>query len=382
MGKGELTPEERFLKEGEQSSQVSPVDVHDTVMAAIGLGKIHPAADPAPALMEGNTSDLMIMHRAGEAAGSGKAGKQLTRRRPVRGWAALLALVLLVLVGGGYSLYYGDSGQAAEFQYEVLPFEPLPATEDGAKIDLSVAPLTPGPDVPQPPVSEEDELLNLKYSEAYEAVDKLLQPGEFASFVLKQEGNGERYRIGVVSPVMIYKDYSGYLADARKYTAPELSQPLQLPEGYAFDEAWIRPVFKSVDEQELFALTGGFELAGGFRVTWRQEPLANINFDHATLVYKQGENQVRINARRIADKTGTAETLMWTRTTIVENIEVGGQRLIYLEPSDNEDFKIGYKYRLVWANPQERMIYDVTAGPENVNLTKDELIRIAAGLMH
>ncbi|MGN7765755.1 DUF4367 domain-containing protein [Paenibacillus sp. 22594] len=377
MGKGELTLEEQFLKEGDHSANFPPVDVHDAVIEAIGLSKVRLAADPLTRLHDGDTP--LIMQRTETLTGAKHRRKKILRI-PVRSWA--VALILIVLLGGGYSLYTIGPGQAAKFHYEVLPYEPLLATEEGGTIDLLKTPLTPGPQMPQRQVSKEEELLNIKYAEGFKAVEKLLLPGEFASFVLRQEGGGEQYRTGVISPTMIFTDYSSYLTKAEKYTAPSLKQPDYMPEGYAFEEAWIQPVFKNIEEKELLALTGGIKLEGGFRVTWRQEPLKNVNFDYATLVYKKGESQVRINARHIKGKTGTVETLMWTKTTRVENIDINGKQLIYLEPAKNDDFKTGYKYRLVWSDPEQEMIYDLTANPENTVLTKDEAVRIAGAMMN
>lgn len=45
MDKSELTSEERFLKHGDRSANFIPVDVHEQVMTALGLGGILPAAE-------------------------------------------------------------------------------------------------------------------------------------------------------------------------------------------------------------------------------------------------------------------------------------------------------------------------------------------------
>ncbi|MNL82433.1 hypothetical protein D3C87_2098130 [compost metagenome] len=66
----------------------------------------------------------------------------------------------------------------------------------------------------------------------------------------------------------------------------------------------------------------------------------------------------------------------------MENIDINGKQLIYLEPAKNDDFKTGYKYRLVWSDPEQEMIYDLTADPENTVLTKDEAVRIAGAMMN
>lgn len=377
MGKGELTSEEQFVKDGDRSAEFPPVDVHDPVMEAIGFGKARLTADPQASLHDGDAPE--IMQRIEMVTGMKRSRKRILRI-PVRGWAA--ALILIVLLGGGYSLYSSVPRQAAKFQYEVLPYEPLQATEEGGTIEITKVPLTPGPDLPQAEPSKEEEQLNTKFAEAYKAVEEMLLPEEFASFVLRQEGGGGQHRSGVISPAMTFTDYSSYLTKAEKYAAPRLMQPDYIPEGYVFDEARIQPLFTNIDEQELLALTGGIELEGGFRVTWRREPADNITFDSAALEYKNGESKVRISAKRMKQNTGPVETLMWTQTTSVENIDINGKQLIYLEPSNNEDFKIGYKFKLIWADPEARMIYDVTAPPENTTLTKEDIIHIAAGMMN
>lgn len=376
MGKGELTSDEQFLKEGDHSADFPPVDVHDPVMEAIGFGKARLAADPQTHLHDGDTPE--IMQRLETLSGAKRSRKRILWI-PVRSWAAVL--LLIAILGGGYTLYSANPGQAAKFQYEVLPYEPLQATEEGGTISILKSPLTPGPETTQRQPNKEEELLNTKYAEAYKAVEKLLLPEEFALFVLRQEGGGGQFRIGIISPDMSFTDYSSYLTNAEKYSAPSMKQPDYLPEGYAFDEAWIQPVFKHIDDQELFALTSGIKLSDGFRVAWRQESPENIDFDNSSLIYKKDGNQVRVNARRIKEKTGTVETLVWTPTTSVENINIGGKQLIYLEPDKNDDFKAGYKYKLVWSDPEQEIIYNLTANPENTGLTKDEFIRIAGSMM-
>ncbi|MFD1908854.1 hypothetical protein ACFSQ7_40075 [Paenibacillus rhizoplanae] len=42
---------------------------------------------------------------------------------------------------------------------------------------------------------------------------------------------------------------------------------------------------------------------------------------------------------------------------------------------------MGFKYELVWSDPGAKVIYSVIAGQENTELTKDELIAIAASMM-
>ncbi|MEI2397049.1 DUF4367 domain-containing protein [Paenibacillus sp. FSL R10-2199] len=377
MGKGELTSEEQFVKDGDRSAEFPPVDVHDPVMEAIGFGKVRLTADLQASLHDGDAPE--IMQRIETVTGIKRSRKRILRI-PVRGWAA--ALILIVLLGGGYSLYSSVPRQAAKFQYEVQPYEPLQATEEGGTIEIMKMPLTPGPDLPQAEPSKEDELMSAKYKEGYEAIGKLLLPGEYATFVLRHEGGDGRSQIGIFSPLMIFTDYSSYVTSAEKHTAPILKQPGYMADGYTFDQAYVSPSFKQMNEEELLALSGGIELEGGFRVTWRREPADNITFDSAALEYKNGESKVRISAKRMKQNTGPVETLMWTKTTNVETIHVNGKQLIYLEPSNNEDFKIGYKYRLIWADPETRMIYDVTAPPENTTLTKDEIIHIAAGMMN
>ncbi|NQX45519.1 DUF4367 domain-containing protein [Paenibacillus tritici] len=384
MGKSELTPEEQFLKDGDRSMDVRPVDIHDPVMEAIGFGKIRCTPELETPLPGGEAIDTM--RRVETETRSARDRKRILRM-PVRSWAA--ALILIVLLGGGYSWYTGGPRQAAGFEYEVLPYKPLPVTKSGLMISLLKAPLTPGlpPDPaasqPQPRKQrEEDELWTLKYNKGYNAIKKLLLPGEYATFVLKQDGREGRSQLGVYHPLMKFTDYSAFKSSAEKHLAPHLKQPGYMPDGYKFDQAWIPPSIKKIEEKELLAGTGGIKLGDGFRVIWRREPAGNIAFNSSSLMYRNGENQINLNAKRIDEKAETAETLLWTKTTTIENIDIGGKQLIYLEPSGNEDFKVGYKYKLVWADPEAQIVYDVTANAENTTLTKDEIIRIAAGMMN
>lgn len=60
MRKDELTSEELFLKEGDNSAKLPLVDVHDSVMQAIGLGNGHLAVKPVPHQQEGTSQILCI----------------------------------------------------------------------------------------------------------------------------------------------------------------------------------------------------------------------------------------------------------------------------------------------------------------------------------
>jgi hypothetical protein len=90
---------------------------------------------------------------------------------------------------------------------------------------------------------------------------------------------------------------------------------------------------------------------------------------------------VNISVKRLKKKTGIAESLMWTKNTIMENILVNGTQLIYMDHSKNGEVKLGYKYKLVWADPKNNMLYNLTTTPES-SLTKEEVIHIAAGMMN
>lgn len=380
MGKSELTPEEQFLKDGDRSMDVRPVDIHDPVMEAIGFGKIRCTPELETPLPGGETID--IMRRVETETRLARDRKRILRM-PMRNWAA--ALILIVLLGGGYSWYTGGPRQAAGFEYEVLPYKPLQATKGGGTIGLTKHPLTPGPAASQPPLrkpSKEDEQWKLKYKEANEAIRKLLLPGEYATFVLRQDGRKGGNELGLYCPPMKFTDYSAYKTRAEKHSVPLLKQPEYMPDGYTLDNAWIIPVLREIDEKNLLAGTSEIKLGDGFRVTWRREPAENIAFNNSSLIYKNGKSQVAIKARRIDAQTGTVNGELWTKTTTIENIDIGGKQLIYLEPSGNEDIKVGYKYKLVWADPEAQIVYDVTANAENATLTKDEIIRIAAGMMN
>ncbi len=377
MCKDELTSEELFLKEGDHSAKLPLVDVHDSVMKAIGLGNDRPMMEHASQLQVENTPDVI---QSMEPVAEANRYRKRTKGRHMGRWAA--ALILIALLGGSYSLFVESPGQAAKFQYEVLPYQPLVVTEEGGKVVRSNRPVhLSEKKITQMEESKEEKLFREKYSEAYEAVEKLLLPEEFASYVLRQEkAGGEPPQIGIVNRMMLFNDYSSYAAKAKRYTAPDLKQPEYMPEGYVFDEAWIIPYFE-IKKKELLALTGGIKLEGGYRVSWRKEPLDSINFDNSGLSYKKGQTTVNISVKRLKEKNGIVESLIWTKNTIMENILVNGTQLIYMDHSKNGEVKLGYKYKLVWADPAKNVLYDLTTSPES-SLTKEEVIRIAAGMMN
>lgn len=110
MRKDELTSEELFLKEGDNSAKLPLVDVHDSVMQAIGLGNGHLAVKPVPHQQEGDIPD--IMHRV-EPETYAKRYRKRMWSRPVRRWAAVL--ILVVLIGGSYSLFKESPGKLPNF---------------------------------------------------------------------------------------------------------------------------------------------------------------------------------------------------------------------------------------------------------------------------
>ncbi|AIQ46061.1 hypothetical protein R70723_09315 [Paenibacillus sp. FSL R7-0273] len=375
MDKIQLTPEERFLKDGDRSAGLIPVDVHEPVMKALGLGADLPAAEEQISPPTGETPN--IMRRLEAEAGTMQRRKRILRI-PIQGWAA--ALFIIVLLGGGYTRYSGELRQGSQFQYKVLPYKPIPATNSGGMIMKPDEPLIPWP--AQAQTSKEDELYKMKYSQGYSAIETLLHSGEFATYVIKREDRDEQAHLGLYCPPIIVKDYSAYMASVEKYHAPEVKQPGDMPEGYTLDEAVIKPSLIKVEDDKQFEGEGEIDLGDGFRLTWKREKAENIAYDSSTLVYKKGKNQVRISASRVDENTDLAESLLWTETTKVENIDIGGKQLIYLEPSGNEKIDLGYKYRMVWSDPEEQIIYNMSVRQEKAELTKDEVIHIAAGMIN
>lgn len=65
----------------------------------------------------------------------------------------------------------------------------------------------------------------------------------------------------------------------------------------------------------------------------------------------------------------------------MENIEIEGRQAVFSDDSGNKELDLGYKYKLVWSDPGAKVIYSVISGQENAELTKDELIGIAASMM-
>lgn len=113
MGKSELTSEEQFLKDGDRSANLIPVDVHGPVMKALGLGGTLPAAEEQTALqtLPPNEAAPNVMRRLETEAAAGR-GRRRFLRIPVQGWVA--ALLVLVLLGGGYTQYSGEVRQGLE----------------------------------------------------------------------------------------------------------------------------------------------------------------------------------------------------------------------------------------------------------------------------
>ncbi|WP_342481410.1 DUF4367 domain-containing protein [Paenibacillus sp. FSL L8-0340] len=385
MGKSELTSEEQFLKDGDRSANLIPVDVHGPVMKALGLGGTLPAAEEQTALqtLPPNEGASNVMRRLETEAAAGR-GRRRFLRIPVQGWVA--ALLVLVLLGGGYTQYSGEVRQGAGAQYKVLPYKPLPATTSGGMIEKAIEPLIPLPPEVQPSTEDEiykeNKLYNMKYSKGYNDIETLLLPGEYATYVITREDRKEESHLGLYCPPIIVKDYSTYKTSVEKHNAPIVKQPGYMPEGYALDEAAIRPSFIKVPDEE--QLEGGSvrDLGDNFRLTWRVEKAENIAYRSSSLVYKKGKVQVRIGASRVDDKDKPAYPLSWTKTTKVENIEIGGKQLIYLENSSNKEIDMGYTYNLVWSDPEAQIVYNVSVRQEKSELTKDEVIRIAASMMH
>lgn len=377
MGKSELTPEERFLKDGDRSAHFIPIDVHEPVMKALGLSGTLPAVEEQTPLqtLPPNGGAPNVMRRLETEAGTGRSRKRILRI-PVQGWVA--ALLVIVLLGGGYTQFSGELRQRAQFQYKVLPYKPLQATKSGGMIEKAKEPLTPLPAQVQP--SKEDKIYSMKYSKGYITLEKLLLPGEYATYFITR-GKEEPY-LGMYRPPITFKDYAAYKASAEKHNAPIVKQPGYMPEGYALDQAIIKPsLIKVPDEKEL---QGGSErdLGDNFRLNWRVEKAENVAYLFSSLVYKKGNVQVRISASRVDEKDKPADSLSWTQTTKVENIEVGGKQLIYLENSSNKKIDMGYTYNLVWPDPEAEIIYNVIVRQEKSELTKDEVIRIAASMMN
>ncbi|WP_339254633.1 hypothetical protein [Paenibacillus sp. FSL P2-0136] len=393
MGKRELTPEEQFLKEGDRSAHWNTVDVHEPVMKALGLEGALTA--------EEDETLLQTLPPSGEAPKVMRRMETRTGRRqkrmPVKGWAA--AVLALVLLGGGYTQFSGKLQQGAEAQssgevrqgagapYKVLPYQPLPATASGGMlIEKAKEPLKPYIPEAQPGIEHEANqklsiLYNQKYSKGAALMKELLLPGEYATYVITREDEEGEGSMNMYRPPLTFKDYTAYKTSVEEHNAPVLEQPAYLPEGYALDEAIIKPSFLKVpDVQEL---KGGNErdLGDNFQLAWRVEKAENIDYPYSSLVYKKGEVQVRIGVSRVDDYQNPADKLSWSEHTKMENIEIKGRQAIFSDDSGNKELDLGFKYELVWSDPSGKVIYSVIAGQENTELTKDELIGIAASMM-
>lgn len=393
MGKRELTPEEQFLKEGDRSAQWNAIDVHEPVMKALGL-------EGALSAEEDETL-LQTLPPSGEAPKVMRRMETKTVRRqkriPVKRWAA--AVLALVLLGGGYIQFSGklqqgvearSSGevrQGAGARYKVLPYQPLPATASGGTlIEKAKEPLKPYIPEAQPGIGHEANqkesiLYNQKSSQGAELIKELLLPGEYATYVITREDREEEGSMNMYRPPLTFKDYTAYKTSVAEHNAPVLEQPAYLPEGYALDEAIIKPSFLKVPDIQELEGGNGRDLGDSFRLAWRVEKAENIVYPYSSLVYKRGEAQVRIGATYVDDNLYPADPLPWSEQTKMENIEIKGRQAVWSDDSGNKKLDLGYKYKLVWSDPDVKVIYSVIAGQENTELTKDELIGIAASMM-
>lgn len=393
MGKRELTPEEQFLKDGDRSAPWNTVDVHEPVMKALGLEGSWSA--------EEDENLLQTLPPSGEAPKVMRRMESKTGRRqkriPVKRWAA--AVLALVLLGGGYIQFSGKLQQGAEAQssgdvrqgagarYKVLPYQPIPATASGGTlIEKAKEPLKPYIPEAQPGIEyeanqKESIFYNQKYSKGAELMKELLLPGEYATYVITRDDEEGEGSMNMYRPPLTFNDYTAYKTSVEEHKAPVLEQPAYLPEGYALDEAIIKPSFLKVPDVQELEGGNGRDLGDSFRLTWRVEKAENIAYLYSSLIYKKGDAQVRIGASYVDDNKYPADPLSYSEYTKMENIEIKGRQAVLSDDSANKELDLGYKYKLVWSDPDAKIIYSVIAGQENTELTKDELIGIVASMM-
>ncbi|WP_340021989.1 DUF4367 domain-containing protein [Paenibacillus sp. FSL K6-1096] len=382
MGKSELTQEERFLKEGDRSAGIPPVDVHDPVMQMLGIAGILPAEgeDTMLQTLPPREGTAKVMRKLEPQAAAGRSRRRFLGM-PVQGWVA--AALVLVMLGGGYTQFSGEAGRGAgaKAQYKVLPYKPIPATNSGHMIEKTKYPIIPSKNPSKvEPLSKEDDMYSLKYKKSINTLEKLLPPGEYATFLIERKDGKGTPGLGLYCPPIILKEYSVYKTSVEKYKAPELNKPEYLPNGYTLERAIVRPSFIKVDDNLKVTGVSKIDLGDNFQMRWRKEKPENITYE-SSLVYKKDKIQVRISASRVDEKAKPGESLLWTKTTKVENIEIDGKQLIYLETSANEEINLGFKNRLVWADPEAKIIYNMSVAQEKSELSKDEIIRIAASMM-
>lgn len=382
MGKGELTQEERFLKEGDRSAGIPPVDVHDPVMQMLGIAGVLPAdsEDIALQTIPPREGAPKVMRRLETEAATGR-GRKRFMGIPAKGWVA--AAMVLVMLGGGYTQFSGEVGReaGAKVQYKVLPYKPIPATNSGYMIEKTKYPITPSKNPSKvQPLSKGDEMYSLKYKKSISTLEKLLPLGEYATFLIERKDGKGVHGLGLYCPPIMLKEYSVYKTSVEKYKAPELNKPKYLPNGYTLEQAIVRPSFIKVDDNLKVTGVSKIDLGDNFQMRWRKEKPENITYE-SSLVYKKDKIQMRISASRVDEKAKPGESLLWTKTTKVENIEIDGKQLIYLETSANEEINLGFKNRLIWADPEAKIIYNMSIVQEKSELTKDEIISIAASMM-
>lgn len=210
---------------------------------------------------------------------------------------------------------------------------------------------------------------------------ELLLPGEYATYLITREGEEGEGSMNMYRPPLTFKDYTAYKTSVEEHNAPILEQPAYMPEGYALDEAIINPSFLKVPDVQELKDENKRDLGDNFQLAWRVEKAENVDYPYSSLVYKKGEAQVRISVSRVDDNQNPADPLSWSEHTKMENIEIKGKQAIFSDDSDNKELDLGFKYRLVWSDPGTKVNYRVSVGQENTELTKDELIGIAASMM-
>ncbi|ASA25312.1 hypothetical protein [Paenibacillus donghaensis] len=386
MRDGDLTAEERALRQYDTAGEFPSIDIRSAVMARITTKSTsEPGIVPMSVQAIPEDEKLTIMEKVELSAGHKPRRRNAALRRRIS--IAAACSVLLLAAGTGYYNYQDDTSQATAIPYVQKAYEPLIDKEHNFKISLK----------DQADYTEQtqnaDPVIQEKQKEANEEVKQLmeqLQPGEMAAFATHTGAENELPLLYVAQPFS-YEKYSDYESALAEWSAPELRVPDNLPEGYKFAQGLIAPpsgtnsAGNSKKNPIMFlgeaSSPEGTEPSDTLTV-WR-----NIKWDQAeraNLIFKKGQQTLKIGA--FAYKPGQASNFYTNGMSSTENIRIQLQNagstedheLIYLEAA--ADDKVYFKHMLLWMDRDAQVSYQLHDSGDS-QLTKEQLIQIAGSVM-
>lgn len=384
MRDGDLTAEERALRQYDAVGEFPSIDVRSTVMARITAES---TAEPetVPMSAQAMPGKLTIMEKVELFAGHKPRRRHAALRRRVS--IAAACSVLLLAAATGYYNYQDDTSQATAIPYVQKAYEPLIDKEHNFKISL----MDQADNTEQ--TKKVDPVVQGKQKEANEEVEQLmeqLQPGEMAAFATH---TGAEYELPLqyVAKPFSYEKYSDYESALAEWSAPELRVPDNLPEGYTFTEGLIAPPSrtKTVEDskQNPIMFLGETSFLEGTEPSDTLTVWRNIKWDQAeqaNLIFKKGQQTLKIAA--FAYKPRQASNFYTNGMSSTENIHIQLQNagntedheLIYLEAA--ADDKVYFKHMLLWMDRDAQVSYQLYDSGDS-QLTKEQLIQIAGSIM-